>query len=252
MTPRLPRLACLALIAALLGGCKMELYGNLPEAEANRMLALLMLRRIDAEKETTKGDTATILVDRSQFVDAVELLRQNGLPSRHLATIEDLFPPGQLVTSPAQEQAKITFLKEQQLQRMLLSMDGVIEAQVAIAETPATGRYDPPIPSASVFIKYSPDRNLEARLAQIRELVVKGVPGLQPENVTVVMQRTDYEYLSAPQAASSAAVPATAHRPAAAPARAHLGLWLAAPLLALGALLAGAVLFLQARSRKTK
>ncbi len=208
------RLGCLALAALLLGGCKIELYSNLPEREANAMLALLLLRHIDAEKKVLKGDTATILVDKAQFVNAIELLRQNGLPRNTVVTVQDLFPSGQLVTSPAQEQAKIVYLNEQGLADMLRRIDGVIDAEVAIAESPSPNRYDPSIPSASVFVKYSPDRNLESREMDIRSLVLKGVPGLSPANLSVVMQRADYRYLPGPPHEAAASEPSRAIAPA--------------------------------------
>ncbi|AGK46604.1 type III secretion apparatus lipoprotein, YscJ/HrcJ family [Burkholderia thailandensis MSMB121] len=190
------------LLACALAGCKTELYSNLPEAEANQMLALLMLRHIDADKKVIKDGNVTIRVEPGQFVNAVELLRQNGLPARKLATMEEMFPSGQLVTSPAQEQAKIQFLKEQQLEKMLRAMDGVINAQVSVAEGAAQDRRDPEPPSAAVFVKYSPEYNFAARVPEIRSLVVTGVPNLSPERVSVVVQAADYRYAQPSVAAS--------------------------------------------------
>ncbi|HWX12126.1 MAG TPA: type III secretion inner membrane ring lipoprotein SctJ [Trinickia sp.] len=241
----LSRPACILLVASFLGGCKVDLYSGLPEGEANRMLALLMLRHIDAEKKTLKGDTVTIRVEKAQFVNAVELLRQNGLPRKSAVTVQELFPSGQLVTSPAQEQAKIIFLKEQELGTMLRSMDGVIDAQVSIAESAGPNRYDPPTRSASVFVKYSPDRNLESRETDIRSLIMKGVPNLQADNITVVMQRADYRYLlaspSRPSGDAAAHAPAVRHR-----------LWLVAPLfaVALALVATAAAMFALRRRRK--
>jgi type III secretion protein J len=194
MTARGKRWLGIALLACALSGCKTELYSNVPEAEANQMLALLMLRHIDADKQVAKGGNVTIRVASDQFVNAVELLRQNGLPTRRLATLEELFPSGQLVTSPAQEQAKIQFLKEQQLEKMLRSMDGVINAQVSIAAGATQDRRDPDPPSAAVFVQYSPEYNFAARVPEIRSLVTTGVPNLSPERVSVVVQAADYRY----------------------------------------------------------
>jgi type III secretion protein J len=207
MTARRGRWLVAGLLACALAGCKTELYSNLPEAEANQMLALLMLRHIDADKKVVKDGNVTIRVEPDQFVNAVELLRQNGLPARRIATMEEMFPSGQLVTSPAQEQAKIQFLKEQQLEKMLRAMDGVINAQVSIASGAAQDRRDPDPPSAAVFIKYSPEYNFAARVPEIRSLVVTGVPNLSPERVSVVVQAADYRY-----AAASAAAPGLAGR----------------------------------------
>ncbi|OJA97496.1 type III secretion system inner membrane ring lipoprotein SctJ [Burkholderia ubonensis] len=194
MTARGARWLSVGLLACTLAGCKTELYSNLPEAEANQMLALLMLRHIDADKKVVKDGNVTIRVEQDQFVNAVELLRQNGLPARKIATMEEMFPSGQLVTSPAQEQAKIQFLKEQQLEKMMRAMDGVINAQVSIAEGATQDRRDPAPPSAAVFIKYSPEYNFAARVPEIRSLVVTGVPNLSPDRVSVVVQAADYRY----------------------------------------------------------
>ncbi|MCU1748814.1 type III secretion system inner membrane ring lipoprotein SctJ [Pseudomonas sp. 6D_7.1_Bac1] len=196
MTKRLLRFGCICMFALMLAGCKIDLYSELSEAEANQMLAMLLLRNIDAQKEVAKGGLVTIKVDKGQFVNAVELLRQNGLPRKKVATMEDLFPSGQLVTSPAQEHAKITYLKEQQLEKMLRAMDGVIIAQVSIGEGISQNPRETPKPSASVFIKYSPERNLLNRETDIKSLIYNSVPNLRAENISIVLQAADYRYQS--------------------------------------------------------
>lgn len=243
MTARASRAVCAAALALSLAACKTDLYTNLPETEANQMIALLMLRDIDVDKKLSKDGNVTIRVDSDQFVNAVELMRQNGLPRRKAAALEDLFPSGQLVTSPAQEQAKITFLKEQQLEKMLRAMDGVVDAQVSIAEGDPQNRRDPPQPSASVFVKYSPERNFAAREAEIRSLVVTGTPGLAADRVSVVLQPADYRYdmpaEAGPQADAGLIAWLRAHR---------LGLGLALGALGIVASLAVAVVASRGRS----
>jgi type III secretion protein J len=188
------RLVCITFLVVTLTGCKTDLYTNIPEGEANQMVALLMLRNIAVDKTPVKDGHVTIRVETNQFVNAVELMRQNGLPRRKGAGLEDLFPSGQLVTSPAQELAKITFLKEQQLEKMFQSMDGVVSAQVSIATETSDKRVELQYPSASVFIKYSPERNLSIHDAEIRSLVVNGTPSLSPDHVSIVLQPTNYRY----------------------------------------------------------
>lgn len=182
------------LTLVLLAGCKIDLYNDLSEQEANEMLALLLLRDIPANKQILKGGVVSIKVDQDQFAEAVEVLRQYGLPRKNTASIEDLFPSGQLVTSPTQEQAKILFLKEQQLEAMLINMNGVIRAQVSVAQSTPPSRRDSPTLSASVLLKYSPDHNLSSREADVRALVQKGVPNLKAENISVVLESTEYRY----------------------------------------------------------
>lgn len=192
----LKRYGLLLLLILCLSGCKVELYSGLSEPEANQMLALLMLRNIDSEKQVIKEGNITIMVNKDQFMEAVETLRQHGLPTRRTETMSDLFPPGQLVTSPVQEQAKINYLKEQLLEKMLRDMDGIVSAQVSIAENAAHNRRETPIPSASVFIKYTPAVNMQNLEGDIRSLIQNGIPNLSAEKISVVLQATDYRYQS--------------------------------------------------------
>lgn len=157
------------------------------------MLALLIYNKIPADKIAAK-DGITLEVDKSRFVDAVEVLRQNGFPRRKTVGIQELFPSGQLVSSPEQEEAKLNYFKSQQLEKMLSSMDGVITAEVSVAQRQAASADAPMETSAAVFIKYSPEINLPAREAEIRGLILNGIPGLTLGSITLTMQRAEYRY----------------------------------------------------------
>lgn len=159
------------------------------------MLALLIYNRIHADKSVEK-DGITLRVDPEHFVDAVEVLRQNGLPRRRVVTIQDLFPSGQLVSSPEQEEAKLSYLKSQQLEKMLGSMDGVITAEVSVAVPRAQGGDVPAPTSAAVFIKYSPEVNLPVQEAEIRSLIRNSIPSLTPDRISLTLQRATYRYQS--------------------------------------------------------
>ncbi|CNI25053.1 EscJ/YscJ/HrcJ family type III secretion inner membrane ring protein SsaJ [Yersinia pekkanenii] len=188
------RTALLLLVVVSLSGCGIALYSGLSEGEANQMLALLMLHQIKAEKQSEKGGTVGLSVDKSQFINAVELLRQNGFPRQRFVTVDELFPSNQLVTSPGQEQIKMVYLKEQQLESMLSHMDGVIHADVTIAmPAPTDGKSSVPH-AASVFIKYSPEVNLQSYQPQIKNLIRDGIPGIDYSQISVVMQPANYRF----------------------------------------------------------
>ncbi|APD11471.1 EscJ/YscJ/HrcJ family type III secretion inner membrane ring protein [Pandoraea vervacti] len=176
----------------VLAGCKVELHRALSETEANQMLALLLVSGLQADK---RADTTgmTVRIERGDFVRGVEVLRQHGLPRQKRASVEDVFPPGQLVSSPLQEQAKLIFLKEQRLERMLAALDGVMVAEVSIAQVPtdSAGRATLP-PGVAVFVKYSPEVNMAQRMTDIRSLVHDSVPGVSPERISIVLQPADY------------------------------------------------------------
>lgn len=185
------RLALVIGLALLLVGCRVELYSALPEDDANQMLAILMQHHIDANKQSEAGGV-TLRVEQSQFINAIELLRLNGFPRRSYVTAETMFPPNQLVVSPAEEQQKIIFLNEQRIERMLGQMEGVIHADVTIAYGSANDDGSVGPASVAVFIKYSPQVNLEAFRVQISNLVEKSIPGVQKEHIGILMQPAEF------------------------------------------------------------
>ncbi|WP_448868765.1 EscJ/YscJ/HrcJ family type III secretion inner membrane ring protein SsaJ [Enterobacter ludwigii] len=189
------RLALVIGLALLLAGCRVELYSALPEDDANQMLAILMQHHIDADKQPEAGGV-TLRVEQSQFINAVELLRLNGFPRRSYVSAETMFPPNQLVVSPAEEQQKIVFLNEQRIERMLSQMDGVIHADVTIAYGSANDDGSAGPASVAVFIKYSPQVNLEAFRVQISNLVEKSIPGVQKEHISILMQPAEFRMQS--------------------------------------------------------
>lgn len=211
------RTIALLTLPFLLSACKTDLYTKLDEAEANRMLALLVYHHIPADKDARK-EGITLRVDEARFVDAVEVLRQNGLPRAKRVAMQDLFPSGQLVSSPEQEAAKLTYLQSQQLEKMLASMDGVIDASVSVAAPRAREAGETETASAAIFLKYSPEVNLPTRETEIRNLARDAIPGLRPERVSITMQRAQYRYLPTAPAAPPQAAWATAWAPAWLPA----------------------------------
>lgn len=184
---------CLVVAATvlLLAGCRIELYSGLPEEDANQMLAILMQHHIDADKQRGEGGI-TLRVDQAHFINAVELLRLNGFPHRKYTTAETMFPPNQLVVSPNEEQQKILYLKEQRIEGMLSQMEGVVQADVAIASHSASGEGEAAPISVAVFIKYSPQVNMEIFRMQIRSLVENAIPGLHYDHISILMQPASY------------------------------------------------------------
>ncbi|MFM0610009.1 type III secretion inner membrane ring lipoprotein SctJ [Paraburkholderia sediminicola] len=186
----------LGLAVLLLAGCKVELYNGLKEDEANQMLALLKARSISASKTLNKGGDVQLDVEESQFAEAVEALRQSGFPKDKNLSVTDLFPAGQLVSSPDQERAKITFLKEQGLERMLAALDGVVVVRVELADASQNPDGTEKPRSASVFIKYSPEENFRSNEDDIKRLVLNSETNLEPQNIAVVLQPASYRFIA--------------------------------------------------------
>ncbi|RQS44921.1 type III secretion system inner membrane ring lipoprotein SctJ [Burkholderia sp. Bp8986] len=189
------RAITLLMVIFSLTGCKVELYQGLREQEANQMLALLKGRNISSSKSADKNGAVQVDVEESQFAEAIEVLRQNGFPKEHSLSVADVFPSGQLVSSPTQEEAKLAFLKEQDIERMLEALDGsiIVRAGVVLSKPNVGGPVNNS--SASIFIKYSPSDNFRNNEADIRRLVMTAVPNLRAEDITVVLQPASYRFV---------------------------------------------------------
>lgn len=184
-------------VAFALVACKQDLLRDLPESEANEMVALLRVHRIDSVKTIEKGGRVTLAVDKGDFVGAVELLRQNGYPKRESRADAHFAQSSQLVSSPAQEKAKLGFFKERRLEDIISHIQGVVYVGVAIADGQETSGYEAPGapqttgPSVAVLINYAPQVNMRVLEPQIKSLVQRSVAGVRYENISVVMQRAE-------------------------------------------------------------
>lgn len=228
--------------ALLLAGCKTELYSHLGEGEANEMVAILLERGIAADRtEDAKDHTLTVSIDKSQFADAVELLKSHGYPRQKFASVADIFPGDGLVTSPVAERARLLYAMSQELSRTISEIDGVLSARVQVVLPDGDPmRQNQTVPSASVFIRHSKSAQIENLVPQIKTMVANSVAGVTYDHVTVVLvpveNRLDAVAGTAPDALTSVAG-LWVHKTSAGPARWLIGLLAAVALGSSGALL---------------
>ncbi|EJU2095812.1 type III secretion system LEE inner membrane ring protein EscJ, partial [Escherichia coli] len=95
-----------------------------------------------------------------------------------------IFPPSQLVASPSQENAKINYLKEQDIERLLSKIPGVIDCSVSLN----VNNNESQPSSAAVLVISSPEVNLAPSVIQIKNLVKNSVDDLKLENISVVIK----------------------------------------------------------------
>jgi type III secretion protein J len=175
-------LSLLALIA-----CKTELHTNMSEADANEMLAKLLQYGISADKKIEK-DGVTLMVEKSQFGEAVDLLANHGLPRKTYQTVGDIFQSNGLVASPLQEWARLTYAKSQELTKTLSTIPGVIKADVHIGETrKETPFEEPKPPSASVVIQMNEKMIPDDIVPQIKQLISLAHPEISYDRVGVMV-----------------------------------------------------------------
>ncbi|MEJ2670358.1 MAG: type III secretion inner membrane ring lipoprotein SctJ [Gammaproteobacteria bacterium] len=179
-------LACLMLI--VLTGCKRELFAELTEREANDMLAILQKSGLDVEKQPGKKSFVRLLVNKSQMADAVNILKSYGYPREEFLGICDIFEKNSMISSPLEERVRFVCAIQQGLSETLSQLDGVITARVHVVmpEKGISGEETVPS-SASVFIKYSSDVNLQAFIPQIKLLINNSIEGLDYGKISVAL-----------------------------------------------------------------
>jgi type III secretion protein J len=181
----------IALLAALaLTACtkQVELMSNIPEREANEVMAALQNAGIQADKTPGKEGMVTLAIEADKVGRAVDLLRSKGLPHARYEGMGQVFKKEGLISSPVEERARYLFALSQELGATLSQIDGVMIARVHVVlpERGAVG--DPTMPSsAAVFIKHQDGYNLDVLQPQIRRLVGNAIPGLTSEKISIVL-----------------------------------------------------------------
>src|SRR5581483_2185174 len=188
-------LAVLAL--ALLCSCTSELYSQVSERDANEILATLYAAGIHASKSTLDQKTWSVEVDEQDLQRALQVVTENGLPREPFANTGELFKKEGLISTPSEERIRYIYAVSQELSNTLSQIDGVIVARVhpvIPANDPLATQIRPA--SASVFIKYRPDADIQALAPPIKNLVMRSIEGLTYENISltfVAAEKAGYE-----------------------------------------------------------
>ncbi|WP_027155878.1 type III secretion inner membrane ring lipoprotein SctJ [Mesorhizobium sp. WSM2561] len=171
-----------------LSGCKVDLYTQLQEREANEMLALLIDNGVAAVRVVAKDGTSTIQVDEKLLAFSINLLNGKGLPRQSFKNLGEIFDGSGLIASPTEERARYVYALSEELSRTISDIDGVLSVRVHVVlphndllragATPS---------SASVFIRHDAKANLSVLLPKIKMLVADSIEGLSYDKVEVVL-----------------------------------------------------------------
>ncbi|MDR3175533.1 MAG: type III secretion inner membrane ring lipoprotein SctJ [Desulfovibrio sp.] len=186
--PRRYLILPLFVFCLFLAACKVEVYSGLNEEQTNLMLGVLLKRGVDVSKENKGKNGFSLLVEEGQMVQALDVLRENGLPHDRYQSLGDVFKGQGMISSPSEEDARLAFAISQELSDTFSRMDGVLSARVHVV----LGKVDEAVnlrilPSVGVFIRHNPDSTVVNMVAKIRELAAHSVPGLSEENVSVML-----------------------------------------------------------------
>ncbi len=177
----------ISLLALLLAGCGQQiLYTNLPEKEVNEMVAVLLSNHVTCDKISGSEGLWNMVVNKEQFSEAVLLLNEAGYPRDSFSSLGEAFKKSGLVSSPLEERIRFMHALSEELSETLTHIHGVVTARVHIVlpdNDPYTEKITPS--SASVFISYLQQVNLEDCIRDIRQLVTNSIEGLSYDKVNV-------------------------------------------------------------------
>lgn len=188
----------LLLVGALLvlSGCVEELQHDLPEQDANDIMALLIDKGIGARKtkeEQGNEPRYMISVPRQDYATSVRLLREYSLPRPLAGGFGDFRKGKGMIPTQTEERAMWYEAVSGEIANALNKVDGVLEARVIVAlpeQTDLTQPDQKPKASASVFVKYRPDSEGKPPLSEdkVKQFVVSGsTVEIDPKNVSVIL-----------------------------------------------------------------
>lgn len=202
----------IGVLVLALSACKEKLHSRVSERDANAILATLYSAGIRAGKVARDEKTWTVEVDKEDLQRALLVVREHGLPRENFSNTGELFKKEGLVSTPSEERIRFIFAVSQELANTLSQIDGVISARVhpvIPANDPLATRTRPS--SASVFIKHRSNANLQAMAPAIKNLVMRGIEGLEYENIALTFVASEDPVVNAAAGMPSAAPSAQAN-----------------------------------------
>lgn len=170
-----------------LGCSKVNLYSDLPERQANEMMAVLLEKGVDCAKEPgDEEQTWKLLVHVDDFTRSVNALDDLGYPNDKRQSMGEMFKKTGLVSSPTEDRIRYVYALSEELAETISRIDGVIDARVHVVlpnNDPFSDHVRPS--SASAYIKHRDDTDMTTSRDKIKELVAKSIEGLETKNVEV-------------------------------------------------------------------
>ncbi len=187
----------LPLLLLLTGCLKQQLDSGLDEQESQEIIVLLQEHGIEAVRKIVPGEgndaqpTWTVYVKggNQNRVLAWRILQDNGLPRQHVKGLDEVFAEAGMIPTAGEEKARMLIGLTGELTKTLKSIPKVVDARVHVVipeNSPLVDRSQWSPTTASVLIKHLGDTPPISE-ADVKMLVAKGVEGLKPDNVAVIM-----------------------------------------------------------------
>lgn len=183
------------LLAPLLVACSnsQELLGNLDTQQSIEVMVALGRSGLQADRIKTssgRNERYQIIVHRSEYSKALQLLHEYGLPKGESDSIESFTrPSGFTPNTPEISSLRLDHALELRIERMLAALDGIVEARAVVSSVNSNDASSSG-PAASVILRYtSPDQNLPFRLEEAQQMVARAVPGMSVDQVKIQTSR---------------------------------------------------------------
>jgi len=175
----------LAALASVLGCGESPVADDLAQRDANRIVAELRSRGIEAVTSKERGARGrySVSVPSSKFGDAAVILNQLGLPEESKPSFSELIEPsGILPSSREVESLRLDRASAAEIETLLSGHPAVVSVGALVrVRSIHTGDS----PTVSVVIQKRPGATLDE--SSLRELVARSVPGMKPDGVMVTM-----------------------------------------------------------------
>lgn len=197
----------IAVLALFITGCGSQavIVNNIDEKEANQIVFILGQNKIKAEKITGSSESNnevlwSIQVPSTSKLDALAILNKKGLPKKRSQSLLNLFANQGLVSSERAEQIRYQAGVAEKIAGMIRNIEGILDAEIQLSEMAkeetlpgATPTKQNPI-TAAVYIKHvgvldNPNTFLPLK---IKRLVASAIPGLSPDNVTIMDEKVNF------------------------------------------------------------
>lgn len=184
-------LGTLSILLACMG-CSETVAQGVDEATANHAVLLLQRAGVAASKEadSKRAGLFQVTVSSGDASYAVSQLAAEGPTGPKSSGLVEALGGSALIPSPRSEHARILLGTAGEIEKSLVSLDGVLSARVhlAVADPEALPSGDtPPNNTASVLLRYR-DGKAPLTPEDVTKLVSGAVPDLAPERVTVVLK----------------------------------------------------------------
>lgn len=194
-------LALLTLTMILTGCMSREIASGLGEQDAQEIVVVLKDNGLDATAaRSTGGDrnapatwTVNLRGGAQNSVLAWRILQDNGLPRQKVKGLEEVFSTTGMIPTASEEKARLLMALSGELSRTLKSIQGVVDARVQVVlpdNSPLLDRTQWSPPTSSVLIKYR-GAQPPVTVEEVKNLVARGIEGLQADNVVVVFKRSE-------------------------------------------------------------